>query len=137
MQQVDENRVHLRDRRTKGVPVSRWWGQPHIKQAVGKNVPKYGTEHKQGIDAEEDPKEGLLLEPLFIVLQDHHPQRETHHHPAQVSYKAGVGARRKGWRVEAEPHRPAKFDTHCICAKNTEKHVLISIKIGIYIYITM
>lgn len=90
-----------------------WWRQSHVEQAVRENVPEDGTEHKQGVDAEEDPKQGLLLESLLVVLQDHHAQRQTHHHPTQVSYKAGVGAGRKGRRVEPQPHRPTKLDAHC------------------------
>ena len=89
----------------------RW--QSHVQQAVGEDVPKDSAEHKQGVDAEEDPEQRLLLEPLLVVLQDHHSQRQADQHPSQVSYKAGIGARREGRRVEAQPHRPTKLYTHC------------------------
>lgn len=92
---------------------SRWRGQSHVKQAIGEDVPEDSAEHEQGVDTEEDPKQGLLLEPLLVVLQDHHAQRQTNHHPSQVSYEAGIGARRKGWRVEPQPHRPTKLYAHC------------------------
>lgn len=92
---------------------SRWRRQSHVKPAVGEDVPEDGAEHKQGVDKEKDPKQGLLLEPLLVVLQDHHTQRQTNHHPTQVSYEAGIGARRGGGRVEPQPHRPTKLYTHC------------------------
>ncbi|TNN70993.1 hypothetical protein EYF80_018809 [Liparis tanakae] len=82
------------------------------KQAVGKDVPEDGAQHEQGVDAEEDPEQGLLLESLLVVLQDHHPQRQANHHPSQVSDEAGVGTRREGRRIEAQPHRPAKLHAH-------------------------
>lgn len=60
-----------------------WWrGQSHVEQAVSEDVPKDGTEHKQGVDTEKDPKQGLLLESLLVVLQDHHAERQTNHHPS-------------------------------------------------------
>lgn len=86
---------------------------PHVQQAVGKNVPEDGTEHKQGVDAEKYPEQGLLLKPLLVVLQDHHPQGQAHQDPPQVSYKAGVGAGGQGWRVEPQPHSAAKLYAHC------------------------
>lgn len=91
---------------------SRWWRQSHVKQAVGKDVPEDSAEHKQGVDAEEDPKQGLLLEALLVVLQDHYTQRQPNHHPSQVGYEARIGARRKGRGVEAQPHCPTKLYTH-------------------------
>lgn len=91
-----------------------WWrGQSHVEQAVGEDVPEDSTEHKQGVDTEEDPKQRLLLESLLVVLQHHHTQCQTNHHPSQVSYKARVGARREGRRVEPQPHCPTKLYTHC------------------------
>lgn len=79
---------------------SRRGRQPHIKQVVGENVPEDGAEHKQGVDTEKDPKQGLFLESLLIILQDHYAQGETNHHPTKVSYKAGVRTWRKGRWVE-------------------------------------
>lgn len=90
-----------------------WWGQSHIKQAVGKNVPENSAEHKQGVDTEKYPKQGLLLEPLLIVLQNNHTKRQADHHSSQVSYKAGIRAWRKGRRVEPEPYCSTKLYTHC------------------------
>lgn len=102
---------------------SRWRRQSHIKQAVRKNVPEYGAKHEQGVDAEEDPKQGLLVESLLVVLQDHHTQCQTDHHPSQVSHKAGVGAGREGRRVEPQPHCPTKLYTHCEQRGEREKHI--------------
>lgn len=87
--------------------------QSHVKQAIGEDVPEDSTQHEQGVDTEEDPKQGLLLESLLIVLQHHHAQRQTHHHASQVSHKAGVGTRREGRGVEPQPHCPSKLHTHC------------------------
>lgn len=87
-------------------------GYSHVEQAVGENVPEYSTEHKQGVDTEKYPKQGLLLEFLFIVLQDHHTQGQADCHASQVRHKAGVGAWREGWRVEPQPHGTTKLYTH-------------------------
>lgn len=107
---------------------SRQRGQTHIEQAVGKDVPEDSTEHKKGVDTEEDPKQGLLLKPLLIVVQHHHTQCQTHHHPSKVSHKAGIGARRIGRRVEPQPHCPAKLYTHCE-QKVREENNTLSVKI--------
>lgn len=92
---------------------SRWRRQSHVKQAVGEDVPEDSTEHKQSVDREEDPKQGLLLESLLVVLQHNHAQRQTHHHASQVSHEAGVGTRREGWGVEPQPHCPSELHAHC------------------------
>lgn len=92
---------------------SRRRGQPNVKQAVGKDVPEDGAEHKQGVDTEEDPKQGLLLESLLVVLQDHDTQSQTNHNPSQVGHEAWIGARRESRRVETQPYRPTKLYAHC------------------------
>lgn len=45
-----------------------WWGQSHVKQTIGKDIPENSTEHKQGVDTEEDPEQCLLLQFLLIVV---------------------------------------------------------------------
>lgn len=109
-------REGIKEDAVSGLPLmskSWWWGQSHIEQAVGKDVPEDGAEHKQGVDTEEDPKQGLFLESLLVVLQHNHTQRQTNHHPSQMSHKARVGARRECRGVEPQPHRPTKLYTHC------------------------
>lgn len=103
----------IKEDAVSGLPQSWWRGQSHIEQAVGKDVPEDGAEHKQGVDTEEDPEQGLLLESLLVVLQHNHAQRQTNHHPTQVSHKARVGAGREGRGVEPQPHCPTKLYTHC------------------------